>query len=595
MKRFAVAAVAMLACASAAQADGFIASSDFSGGENVLTFNSLDMTSLGHPTANLGSGVTVTDSGGGTGNGAWRGNTDWSAYFDNIPGSSQGRALADSWGMSNLLFNFTGAGNPNRVGMLLSTGVQTTWTVRVYNPAFTLIETATVTMPAAQDACFIGFYATGGIGYVRVTDNENGFITIVDDLRFEHCGGNSLYERFNDDMIGWTSRWFYLNSNAGNYYVSTGNCDENYRGNNSCGVWITDTQTCGAGVGGTMCQIVFDAGFASRIQYFAFDLSAYTAQALRIYDTSGNIILNVPDVVRTNDVCSGQRYSVTSSNGISRIVMDSSSNGGGQIEGNTAWDNIVVSLRSGACDINQNADTNNSYMAGFHQPDLAQSFQHQSASRICGAGIELRASIGDKDTVTIELWDRLPNAGGTRLASGSAVGTQGQWIDVYWNPVSIAANTTYYLVFKGNTTLGISGDTSNGYPHGQVYANAGFQPFPNFDYTFRTYSGAGGGFNLSITGTCPGTVTVHWSNAIPNVTLALVFAKNTGSFVIPFGPCQGTMLGLGNNSIRLVNTFPSGASGSGQRSGAAGQASCLGYLQMHDIPGCNLSNVAQLP
>ena len=102
-------------------------------------------------------------------------------------------------------------------------------------------------------------------------------------------------------------------------------------------------------------------------------------------------------------------------------------------------------------------------------------------------------------------------------------------------------------------------------------------------------------FTLTTSGTCPGQVTVTWSNATPNTSLALVFAKNTGSFAIPSGPCQGTVLGLGTQGIRLVNTFPSGANGSGSRSGNAGTSSCRGYLQMVEVPGCSLTNVAQLP
>jgi hypothetical protein len=34
--------------------------------------------------------------------------------------------------------------------------------------------------------------------------------------------------------------------------------------------------------------------------------------------------------------------------------------------------------------------------------------------------------------VVIQLWTLLPNQGGAQmLASGSAIGTQGQWVDVY--------------------------------------------------------------------------------------------------------------------------------------------------------------------
>lgn len=137
-------------------------------------------------------------------------------------------------------------------------------------------------------------------------------------------------------------------------------------------------------------------------------------------------------------------------------------------------------------DIDQNQPNNPAYMAAFSQGDLAQSFI-QDNDNISGAGIFLQSGIGTSDTVVIELWDMLPPAGGTMLTSGSAVGTQGTWVDVFWDPFPVAADTTYYLIFTGNNTLGIAGDTSNPYPDGQVYANPGYQPFPTFDYTFRTY------------------------------------------------------------------------------------------------------------
>src|SRR6185503_20684030 len=79
-------------------------------------------------------------------------------------------------------------------------------------------------------------------------------------------------------------------------------------------------------------------------------------------------------------------------------------------------------------------------------------------------------------------------AGGTMLASGGAVGTQGQWVDVGWSSVPITPGITYYLRFVGNTTLGIAGDVSDPYPNGQVYANPGFGSFPSFDYTFKTFT-----------------------------------------------------------------------------------------------------------
>lgn len=104
-----------------------------------------------------------------------------------------------------------------------------------------------------------------------------------------------------------------------------------------------------------------------------------------------------------------------------------------------------------------------------------------------------------------------------------------------------------------------------------------------------------GPFTIGIAGPCPGTVRISWSNATPNATLALIFASNTGSFRIPFGPCEGTILGLGNRNIQLVNTFPSGSNGAGTVNGNAGAFACGGFIQMHEIPSCIISNVVQVP
>jgi hypothetical protein len=138
--------------------------------------------------------------------------------------------------------------------------------------------------------------------------------------------------------------------------------------------------------------------------------------------------------------------------------------------------------------IDQDQPDGSVYMAGFSQTDLAQSFQTQSAPNITGAGILLQAGIGSSDNVTISLWTTLPNGGGQMLATASAQGTAGEWVDVFWGSVPISANTTYYLDFSGNATLGIAGSVSNPYAFGQVYANPGYGGFPDFDYAFRTWT-----------------------------------------------------------------------------------------------------------
>lgn len=104
------------------------------------------------------------------------------------------------------------------------------------------------------------------------------------------------------------------------------------------------------------------------------------------------------------------------------------------------------------------------------------------------------------------------------------------------------------------------------------------------------------GPTIRVSGTCPGTVTVSWSEITPRSTMGIVFASNTGNLIIPGGPCQGTELGLGAANIRLVNTINSG-SGSGSVNGNAGTGACGGYLQIVVVDGnpCSTTNVAQIP
>lgn len=133
------------------------------------------------------------------------------------------------------------------------------------------------------------------------------------------------------------------------------------------------------------------------------------------------------------------------------------------------------------------------YMAEFAQTDLAQSFQ-QTHSNITGADVQLQAGVGDGNTgdITIALYNNLPSAGGTLLASGTDAGVSaGQFATVSFGQVSITPGSTYYLVFTStNNSLGLGGDTSNPYPNGQVYANSGYGSFPTFDYTFQTFANA---------------------------------------------------------------------------------------------------------
>jgi len=105
------------------------------------------------------------------------------------------------------------------------------------------------------------------------------------------------------------------------------------------------------------------------------------------------------------------------------------------------------------------------------------------------------------------------------------------------------------------------------------------------------------GPRLSVDATCPGggPIRIEWSGASPGGQVALIFARNTGSFIVPSNyPCAGTQLGLGANQIQLAWQGGAGANGSRTLNTTAGPGACGGYLQLLDLTTCATSNVARI-
>ncbi len=161
------------------------------------------------------------------------------------------------------------------------------------------------------------------------------------------------------------------------------------------------------------------------------------------------------------------------------------------------------------------------------------------------------------------------------------------------NSGNIIAGRAYvfgnYNGYGGSFNPNMPGDTLNNILYEMTSIG-----FPT-NFCVRASSGGGGGYSLTVSGNCPGTVNVAWAGAQPNKQQGIVFAANTGSYTIPGGPCAGTQLGLGTQQLRLVNTVPTG-NGSGNVNGNASSGACGGYLQLVTISSpCETSNVDQIP
>lgn len=98
-------------------------------------------------------------------------------------------------------------------------------------------------------------------------------------------------------------------------------------------------------------------------------------------------------------------------------------------------------------------------------------------------------------------------------------------------------------------------------------------------------------FSLSVSGACPGVVTLTARNATPRATVAFVYAFGRGSVIIPSGPCAGTRLGL-NATATLLRTVRADAGGTATTSGSAPPSACgRVFVQALDTSNCSTSNV----
>ena len=249
-------------------------------------------------------------------------------------------------------------------------------------------------------------------------------------------------------------------------------------------------------------------------------------------------------------------------------------------------------LSAQVIDANQTGTT--LYMAQFAQGDLAQSFVPTMPT--CSGGGIFTSPYGTGGTFTCELWTGLPNAGGTMLATGSASASPSSYTDAMWPAVPVTIGTTYYMVYYcSDSSMGIMGDYDL-YPGGNVFANPGFGAWPQYDYTFRTWSGGGSVFALAVSGAPGGLMTFDVSGATANGPVAYLYAYGLGSFAVnnPFTSNIVTT-GLSSNGFTVAAVVT--ADGSGNYSFSTGvPARAAGFVHVQAADGLSdaLSAVASL-
>jgi hypothetical protein len=82
----------------------------------------------------------------------------------------------------------------------------------------------------------------------------------------------------------------------------------------------------------------------------------------------------------------------------------------------------------------------------------------------------------------------LGTSGSTVLASQTAEGTAGNWVDVSWNRIDLTIGQTYYLGLTSPSELYVAYGGNN-YANGSIYGSNSHNYLPEYyDLTFRTYA-----------------------------------------------------------------------------------------------------------
>lgn len=253
---------------------------------------------------------------------------------------------------------------------------------------------------------------------------------------------------------------------------------------------------------------------------------------------------------------------------------------------------FATSTTASAQLIDVDQPSNGTPLALFSQTDLAQSFI-PTLTNCSGGSIYFAPGYGVGGTFTAELWDALPNVpGANMLASGSGTATPDTWGDASWPGVPVTPGLTYYMVYTC-TDLGmvISGDVNNPYAGGNVFANNSFIAFLGLDYAFRTWSD-GTPLGMSISGSCPTSVTIDIVGAAPGGSIALAYGGSTGTFTLPPGPCAGLVLDM--NRPVLAGFFNADAAGALSLTTPIPPSICGKTLQAVDMTACAVTNTVIL-
>jgi hypothetical protein len=200
-------------------------------------------------------------------------------------------------------------------------------------------------------------------------------------------------------------------------------------------------------------------------------------------------------------------------------------------------------------------------------------------------------------------WTLIGNYNGT--SAGQDLPT---FMDMTGNGVTFSAGSTYGIYVNLTSYPTQSFRYTNGTAGGDLYSNAdvslltnagnGDGGFGGSVFQTRNWNGTmyyettgGGGPALSVTGACPGTVTIDVTGATSLASVALVYGA-AGSFTVPGGPCAGLVLDIASPTLAVV--LVADAAGDASLSTTLPGGACGITMQAVDLGGCLASNTVIL-
>lgn len=185
---------------------------------------------------------------------------------------------------------------------------------------------------------------------------------------------------------------------------------------------------------------------------------------------------------------------------------------------------------------------------------------------------------------------------GTPVWSGSYAKTTSStevvFFDLTASNIMLTAGDSYVIQVLGNDD-GLNGSGSYKTPLNDLYPLPlylnGSEFLPEWKIGFHTYMLTGP--SLSLSGVCGSSMTFDTSGMTAGGAVAFLWAFGQGSYVIPNGPCAGTMLGLDatvrNGGIRTADPSGMASLTANVPSSVCGRI----FVQALDAATCTVTNV----